>query len=255
MSRVSETPLDMRRLTELSERADQTGCAMYTPFLTPPEAELAIAAAKRQGVRCVLFGGYDDAERKMACFTVSDDEPDFPIDAVKITWRGNEKPDHRSLLGSVTGLGLSRQKLGDIVALQELAWLFAQRTVSPYVCENLLTAGRVQVTAEISECLPQLEAPAGEELRDTVLSTRLDALIASGYHLSRSKACALIAHLQVFLVQPGPAEAVLVAEVLHHVVGEQGLEVGQQGTQALVLGVGQLLLGITAGQGRGVAGG
>lgn len=193
MSRANETPLDMRRLTELSERADQTGCVMFTPFLTPPEATLAVAAAKRQGVRCVLFGGYDDAERQMACFTMSENEPDFPIDVVKITWRGNEKPDHRSLLGSVTGLGLSRQKLGDIVVQQELAWLFAHSAVSPYVCENLLTAGRTQVSAEISESLPQLEAPAGEEVRDTVLSTRLDALIASGYHLSRSKASALIA--------------------------------------------------------------
>ena len=75
MPRTADTPVPFSRLLELAEQADRQQRARITAFLTPPEAELAIAAGKRARVNGSLSGGYEGAERQMARFS-PDGEPD-----------------------------------------------------------------------------------------------------------------------------------------------------------------------------------
>lgn len=182
-----------RRLTELAQRADRMGVATFSEFLTPPQAQLAFAAAKEAGVTASLSGGYEDAERQMARFLPADgwEEP-YPISALALTWPHQTAPTHRDLLGSVMGLGIRRGMVGDIVVEPEQAYLFAETAMCQHIASVLASAGRVHLQVQLLEELPTPQPPEGRQVRDTVSSPRLDAVVASGFSISRSKAADLI---------------------------------------------------------------
>lgn len=195
MPRTDESAFPAHRLEELAGRALQTQGVCFTPFLTPPEAEAAGVAARKEGAAIALFGGYEDAERQMAGFAPAREtlqETDFPMTALEIRWPRQSAPRHRDLLGSVMGLGVKRQCLGDIVFLEERAYLFVENAVASHIALSLTQAGRSSLKANVAESLHTLNAPVGQDRRDTVASLRLDALVASGLNLSREKAAALI---------------------------------------------------------------
>lgn len=181
-----------RRLQELARRCDTTGNACFSSFLSPPEAEWAIAAAKAADVNIDLNGGFEDAERRMACFFLREPGP-FPLTALRLRWPHQEAPAHRDILGSVMGLGLDRSRVGDIVVESDCAYFFAEVKMADYLRENLFSAGRVKLQIDAMDALPDIAAPEGKEVRDTVASLRLDAIIAAGFGLSRTKAAAVIA--------------------------------------------------------------
>lgn len=178
-----------KRLGELAERSERTGCC-FTDFLTPPEADWASAAARKCGVECSLFGGYEDAERRMARF--GDDEQPFPIGAVMVTWRHQTAPTHRDLLGSVMALGMTRGQIGDIVLEAERAFVFAHSRMVEQLMDTLATAGRTRLSLERLAELPELAPVEGTEVRGTVSSLRLDAVLSDGFGLSRATAAELI---------------------------------------------------------------
>ena len=193
MPRTADTPVPFSRLLELAEQADRQQRARITAFLTPPEAELAMAAGKRARVNGSLFGGYEGAERQMARFS-PDGEPDgpFPITAIEITWPHQQAPGHRDLLGSVMALGLDRSRIGDIVLLPDKAYLFAEATLAGEIARGLMEAGHIRLSVRLTDTLPELPAPEGEAMAFTVQSPRLDAVVADGFHLSRGSAAELI---------------------------------------------------------------
>ena len=183
----------MRRLDELATRVSRTGIPCYTAFLSPAEAQWAQASANRQRVNMSLQGGYEDAERCVACFW-EDEEPDaFPITALKLTWPHQSAPGHRDVLGSVMGLGIKRSCTGDIVLMEECGYLFCERQMARHIADSLTSAGRIRLQVEEMDDCPQLEPPKGVEMHDTVHSLRLDAVIAAGFNLSRSDAADLVA--------------------------------------------------------------
>lgn len=97
-----------KRLAELAVRAERTGHVCFSDFLSPAEAQWAESAARRQKIRVGLEGGYEDAERRIACFSAEPVYEDFPIAAIELTWPHQKAPEHRDILGSVLGLGLGR---------------------------------------------------------------------------------------------------------------------------------------------------
>lgn len=183
-----------RRLDELAARAERIGQPCFTGFLTPPEADMALASARRQRIEARLEGGYEDAERRMACFLQPDgrEEP-FPIAALELTWPHQSAPGHRDVLGSVLGLGIRRSCVGDIVVLPDRAYLFLESQLADHVALSLTSAGRVQIRTRVLEAWPEDEPPQGVEVRDTVSSLRLDAVVSGGFGLSRAAAADLIA--------------------------------------------------------------
>ena len=183
----------MRRLDELAARAARTGIPCYTPFLSPAEAQWAQASANRQRVNLSLQGGYEDAERCIACFWDDEAPDDFPLAALELTWPHQSAPGHRDVLGSAMGLGLKRSCMGDIVLLDDAGYLFAERQIAQHIEQTLLSAGRIRLQVRMLDEWPQLEPPAGEEVHDTVHSLRLDAVVAAGFNLSRGDAADLIA--------------------------------------------------------------
>jgi RNA-binding protein YlmH len=186
------------RLKELCLRCVKLTTPVFTRFLTPPEAEQARHIAREQRMECTLYGGYQSAERVMACFHPDGEEPVFPIRCVHITWDGRyHQAEHRSLLGSVLGLGIDRSMAGDICLIKDGAYLLAAEEMAEFIAQNLAQAGKTPVQAKVLESIPPIEPAEGKVFRDTVASLRLDGVLAAGLNMSRSEAAAHIESGQV----------------------------------------------------------
>ncbi len=181
-----------RRLDELAMRCARTGRACFTGFLSPAEMEWAYASSRRQRVNVSFQGGYEDAERRIACFWEEEEPEDYPFCALELSWPHQSAPGHRDVLGSLMGLGIKRSLTGDIVLQKERGYLFCESQMADHIAQTLISAGRIKLQVKRADGLPQLEAPRGEEMHETVASLRLDAVVASGFHLSRTDAADLI---------------------------------------------------------------
>ncbi len=181
------------RLQDLCLRSQRLQRAVNTRFLSPPEAALAVRVAREHDLACALFGGYQQAERVMACFYPDGEEPVFPIRCLHITWdKRYHQAEHRALLGSVLGLGIERETVGDISLHEGGAYLLAAEEMAEFIADGLAKAGGTPVAAAVMEELPTIAQAEGKLSRDTVASLRLDAVLASGLNLSRSEAAGCI---------------------------------------------------------------
>ena len=145
-------------------------------FLTPSEAAyaLAVAGELRALDRIFLFGGYDDAERKMLFIIPSflsdmDGEPCekarmyFPeeferaLKAIKIQGSGYRELSHRDYLGSILALGIERSSLGDIVVQNEYsAVIFCTEKIFDFLAVGIEKIASDKVT--VTEFLEKVNA-------------------------------------------------------------------------------------------------
>ena len=174
------------RVVDLAKRAQRTQCSIFTTFLSPAEADCAKIEAKKQAVEYHVNGGYPDAERVVVCF--GEERLPYPITALQLTWAKQVAPTHSDILGAVMGLGLKRSCIGDIIIDDNCAYLFCITTMATHIQETLVSAGRAHLSISICDELPEIKPAVGIEGSCTVSSPRLDAILAHGFHLSRSKA-------------------------------------------------------------------
>ncbi|HIW09073.1 MAG TPA: hypothetical protein H9890_06720 [Candidatus Faecalibacterium intestinigallinarum] len=191
----------MRHIEDLARTAESRGIPRYSSFLSDREQVLARAALAKAGCGCWrLEGGYPEAERRLAAIEPEGSWADSPLACVRLECRaapGVQLPAHRDYLGSLMGLALKREALGDIVLPADrpgTAYVFALEPAARLICEELVQVGRAEVscTRQPLEELPDL-APAEREKRTAAVSSlRLDAVLAAMLHCSRGAAAALI---------------------------------------------------------------
>ena len=100
---------------------------------------------------------------------------------------------HRDILGGLMGLGLTREKLGDILMEDGRCQVVVLREALPILLSQWEGAGRWKLKVReipVSELSPR--PPEVKTIRDTVAAMRLDAVLASGFSTSRSKAAELV---------------------------------------------------------------
>ena len=181
------------------EQCRQRNLPTNTAFLSPAEAQsardLLCAAAIHEGF--ALLGGYEGAERRMLFFLPDWQEEADMADAMaflRAAWHESERPTHRDLLGSLMALGVERETLGDILVSEGSADLIVSAAVAPYLLDNWTGAGRTALRlARIGADELRVPEQRVREIRDTVLTLRLDAVTAAGFFMSRTKAAELIA--------------------------------------------------------------
>ena len=169
----------------------------HTAFLDMRQATLAEKAAFSAGARRLLFGGYPDAERRVMIFLpdyMSKDDaldPDnCPLSLLKVSVPKGSKPlTHRDYLGSLMNLGIKREVLGDIIVRSGGADIVILKEMEDYLMSSWARAGRNNLSVSAA-ALTELDLGElrTEEIRDTVASLRLDAVISSVFRLSRGKA-------------------------------------------------------------------
>ena len=181
------------RLRQGAERADRMDLCVPGRFLSGEERQWALAAARASGVTASFDGGWPDAERVQVCFHPAWAEPEFTAVWIEARWAAKfARADHRDLLGSLMALGMERSFYGDLIALEDRAYLCTLPEMARRLVVEWEKAGNVPLKVTELEEPPVFEAPRGEELRDTVASLRLDCVLASGMRISRTKAAECI---------------------------------------------------------------
>jgi len=191
---------ERRLLARVWDKADSArrGAPACTSFLSTHEQELSARLIAAMGRPRHLFsGGFADAERKVCAFLPDWQEPEDwepPFAALRCRWQSGEKLTHRDFLGSVLGQGIDREKVGDILVRDGTCDLLVFKELVPYLLQNLTGAGRAKLKVEeipLAEIAPPEKAV--KVIHDTVSSPRLDAVLSSGFSVSRGKAAELIA--------------------------------------------------------------
>lgn len=153
-------------------------------------------------VRCEFFGGYEDAERTIALFLPDYASPeDHPLSVIRArTAAGSRKLTHRDYLGSLTGLGIKREMIGDLLVYENGADIIVLEEMKDFLLLHYGRAGSTELELEAVP-LSELRVPQARTVlqKDTVASLRLDNVIASAFHLSRAKAAEAIRSGLVFV--------------------------------------------------------
>jgi RNA-binding protein YlmH len=168
----------------------------YTDFYEPNYIDLMEADLKKyDGISCKANGGYENAERKIMVIYPEDWDYDlaFPISVLRITPRSEYVLTHRDFLGSVLGLGLKRDKIGDILINDSKAQIIVMNDIKNFIINNLTRVGNVPVTLEEIDLndviLPEEKF---KEIFTTVNSLRLDSIAGCAFKVSRSKIAEII---------------------------------------------------------------
>ena len=175
-----------------------------TDFLTPAQAKHAKQILNGiDDISFIVMGGYVDAERALIVIY-----PDYleqyslepAVAALEIV--GNcqfHNITHRDYLGAILGLGLKREKIGDIILQKQVnekqlvCQVIVSTEIKEYVLYNLdkigsMSVGVREIPLEVVEPL-QINF---KEMAGNVASLRLDAIVAMVCKISRGDAQALI---------------------------------------------------------------
>ena len=204
-ARDGEERIFLAHVLDKYEQSSARNIPTHTGFLSPggqrSVSDLLHAAAVHDGF--AFSGGYGRAERKLLCFLPSwqetADDTEY-LSALRCTFHGDATLTHRDLLGSLMGLQIAREKIGDILVAEHSADLIVSRDIADHLLQNLTSAGRVKLSVTQIE-LSELAVPAlnVKVIRDTVSTLRLDAVVGVGFSLSRARAQELIASGRVQL--------------------------------------------------------
>ncbi len=189
-----DTSLLVARIEDTADICNKTQKPKFLGFISREQSVLAQKTLAVKNVKLSLFGGYDDAERVvLGCFPDWAEELDFPITAVTFSYRRLDKLSHRNFLGSLMGLGITRESVGDILIEDGRAVVFLLTDISDYVLKQIQKIGRIGVKAEAGFSLPLPQRDTLVECSSTVASERLDCIVAAICNISRSDAALKIA--------------------------------------------------------------
>ena len=149
-----------------------------------------------------MTGIFEDAERQILIVGAQVDEKEFYEDEFLsiIEVKANEKIEHRQVLGSVLGTGISRDVIGDIVIKDNIANIIVSKKISKYIIQNLDKVGKEKVLVREIKKDEILEVSKNfKEIKTTVASLRIDAVISACFGISRELSSKLIDGEKVIL--------------------------------------------------------
>lgn len=193
-----------KRWIELAQRAFSRCCYTYTEFLTLAEQEELSHLPLASGCGPLRFwGGYPDAERKLACFGspelcgYTEEVPLCYLEIAPVGERFADALSHRDFLGALLSLGLRRSVLGDIRIQNNRGYLVCLEHMAAFIQEQLCQVRHTTVRCSLVEHLPEAALVLPEPTPLLVASERLDALVAAVYRLSRRESQQLISQGRV----------------------------------------------------------
>lgn len=199
---MGEDRMLLAKVLDRAEQAQNRNIPTATDFLSPQQQMMALDLLRLAGISETVWarlGGYDGAERNLLLFLpdwleVEDAADQSPIRCLRAAFRSEDKLTHRDFLGSLMGMGIVREKLGDILVGPDSADLMVLDTVADFLLQSWDSAGRAKLAVtEIDPTHVHIPTAQCQEIRDTVSSLRLDAVVSSGFRMARGKATDLIA--------------------------------------------------------------
>lgn len=195
-SKDPEERVVLARALDQLDRAGRRSIPCATQFLSPAQrAALEPLLAASGHPRHLFHGGFEGAERTICVFLPDwqdpeDWEPSDELAAIQCAYPPTGADlTHRDLLGGLMGIGLTRERVGDILAGETAAQIVCLRDAAPIILSQFDQAGRYRLKLREISLADLAPAPAQVKLvHDTVAALRLDAVLASGFSLARGKA-------------------------------------------------------------------
>ena len=167
-------------------------------FLNEIQISVAHNYLNNLHVEHFFYGGYPNATRCFLCYSEEFDAV-CNIKALQINLSLEDRLSHRDYLGSLMGLGISRECVGDIIVTEQGAVVFVKEDVADYIRFNLNKVGRYP--AEVVDFQGRTEEfnQNTEEIEVLVSSMRIDNFVSSVCKCSRNTASEYISSDKVFL--------------------------------------------------------
>lgn len=180
-----------KKINSFLSRAND-GRVVLLPFLDEREGHILETTSKGMNLSFISDGGIINAERKRYLYTTYLDKIDFKIVVYSIIY--NKKfyeINHRAILGSLMGLGIKRECIGDITIIDKDAYFAATEEISSFLESEFNYVGNIPIKLE------RIDYPIYNEVKyDITLhflaSLRLDAVVSQACHISRSEANEMI---------------------------------------------------------------
>lgn len=218
-----ETKFQFSKVIDRFNLSNKNYNSSFTDFLPIYNATLFLNHLNKytHGTKIEVFGGFEDSERVIIGFYpefLELDKKDFPISIVNITYnkKYSSSLSHRDFLGAILGIGIKREKVGDIILNEDGNFCFLYDDITKYVVTNLRKVANVHVNA--SKVNPKNYNFNQVKLKEKLLilcSLRLDIILSSVFNISRSKSLNFIKSEKVFVnwcVQTNPAKLLSVGD-------------------------------------------
>lgn len=180
------------RLLDKAERAERQYVLHYTDFLDPYQLSLCKGVlANIPEIAYCTFGGIKNAERNVLAIypeSMTGYALENPLEALRMTGNFSQTEiTHRDVLGAVLGLGIKREKIGDILVGEGKIDFIAFKDICSFLCVGLEKISKYKVSVE-SITFDKLKKPyeQSKTISGTVSSLRLDSILALGFGESRS---------------------------------------------------------------------
>ena len=169
---------------------EKTGKIISSFFLTPTEL-VEISSALKSIPYC-MCGGFDEAERKIIIIGTEEPCIDIFCNVLRIISLKNDLI-HRNVLGSLLGLGIKRDMIGDLIINHNVCDVIVMHEMKDYILNNLKLVGREKVTVSEIKFSEMQSLENNKTIRNiSVASLRIDAIISASYGISREKSANLI---------------------------------------------------------------
>jgi len=182
------------RAWEWVQRAAELHEVRRTDFLDPRQAHILFTLANRHPDAAIrLDGGSPGAERRRAIvapdYRPLEHEPiGIAVLAIGSSDRRIAELDHGDYLGALLGLGIKRDKIGDLHVRMDGCHALIAEEIGDYLRMHLRQVHRAEVTAEVLPLERLIEvSPTLEETVLSVASLRLDGVASDAFRLSRAK--------------------------------------------------------------------
>lgn len=195
-----------KRMLDLSSQAFNQGRYTFSNFLDLYEQSmLSGLSGQLRGISYQLFGGYTDAERVMVRFGSPKElgyEQEYPMTLLRVSPQHEKFADeltHRDYLGALMHLGIERNLVGDILVMNQEAYIFIKDTIGPFLMQELLKVRHTFIRLEEIPLQEFQYEPKFEEIKGFCPSFRADVLVGFFCRLSRKESSDLIKGQKVFL--------------------------------------------------------
>ena len=180
-----------KRIHSALLRAQENKVILF-PFLSDRESDILLKEAKAFNIHVLNDGGIINAERKRYLITPFKTNVDFKIVVYNIIY--NKKYysiSHRDILGSLMGLGIKRECIGDIVLIDKDCYFACTEEISSFILEEYNYVGNTPIKLE------RIDYPIIHEINYEyrlcfLASLRLDAVVAQATGVSRKEANEMI---------------------------------------------------------------
>ena len=190
----------LSRILELETRSKYNDTIECSYFFSYSELyQINMRLPKKSKDNALIYGGWEEAESR--CFFFLPDylskeeflenrlfESYIGCYLVELKFEAYAQPlTHRSLLGSLMGLGVKREMLGDIYVEENRAIIFALKTIEKDVL-TMEKIGNDKVEISSISYTDSPIKPAYETIRITYDSNRFDSILSECFHISREEA-------------------------------------------------------------------